>query len=83
MILVAISATVLPLDFAFGIGRTPQAFALFVALDVAFVADFVIHFRLAFASSGSLLLIRQPSLIFKRSSSALLVAVALSLYPHP
>ena len=64
--LVVISAVVMPLDFAFDLGRTGGSLVLFIILDVCFVLDFLLQFRIAFATPDSQLLIRQPRRIFRR-----------------
>jgi hypothetical protein len=65
--LVLISALSMPLDLAFDLGALSGGVTtFFVVLDVAFVLDFVLSFRIAYVSPQSGLLIRNPSLILRR-----------------
>lgn len=66
VVLVFVSIAVLPLDFAFVLGRGAGLMALFAFLDVCFVLDFMLQFRIAFAREDAQLLIRQPRRIFRR-----------------
>ena len=62
--LVLASAIMMPLDLAFDIGRAPVPLTIMVVLDVSFLFDLLLSFRVAYAEEH--LVIRQPRYIFKK-----------------
>ena len=66
LMLVLLSAVMMPIDLAFDLGSGGPIVILFLLLDASFVSDFVLTFRIAFVADSSHLLIRQPSVIFRR-----------------